>query len=157
MGELDLLKPVLERNLKATIHFGRVLLKPGKPTTFATIPYAKNDRLVFALPGNPVSALVCFYLFCLPALKRISGVIDCSPKGFKVKVNHDIHLDARPEFYRAVLEIKDGEWYATGTGVQMSSRMSSMVSANGLLVLPPRSENCKMIAKNSEVVAILIK
>lgn len=38
MGELDLLKPTIERALDGTIHFGRVSMKPGKPTTFATIP-----------------------------------------------------------------------------------------------------------------------
>src|SRR5207237_1090968 len=60
MGEMDLLKPLLEQKLGATLHFGRVNLKPGKPTTFATIPPSSTDvsnrhKLVFALPGNPVS------------------------------------------------------------------------------------------------------
>ncbi|KAJ3032907.1 hypothetical protein HDV00_006980, partial [Rhizophlyctis rosea] len=58
MGELDLLKPVLEKSVGAKIHFGRVALKPGKPTTFATVAGKEGgpDKLVFALPGNPVSA-----------------------------------------------------------------------------------------------------
>ncbi|KAG9868777.1 hypothetical protein KCU77_g74, partial [Aureobasidium melanogenum] len=43
MGELDLLKPTLERQLGGSIHFGRVAMKPGKPTTFATIPVKAND------------------------------------------------------------------------------------------------------------------
>lgn len=38
MGELDLLKPTIERSLNGTIHFGRVSMKPGKPTTFGTVP-----------------------------------------------------------------------------------------------------------------------
>jgi gephyrin len=41
------------------LHFGRVRMKPGKPTTFAEL----NDTLFFALPGNPVSSLVAFQLF----------------------------------------------------------------------------------------------
>ncbi|KAJ3321252.1 hypothetical protein HDV06_004477 [Boothiomyces sp. JEL0866] len=57
MGEKDLLKPVLERYLKAKIHFGRVNLKPGKPTTFATLKKKDTVKNIFCLPGNPVSAL----------------------------------------------------------------------------------------------------
>jgi gephyrin len=53
MGEADLLKSILERELGCDIHFGRVFMKPGKPTTFAT----KGRKLVFSLPGNPVSCL----------------------------------------------------------------------------------------------------
>ncbi|QRV87463.1 molybdopterin-binding domain protein [Ceratobasidium sp. AG-Ba] len=76
MGASDLLKPLLERHLNGTIHFGRVAMKPGKPTTFATVPSSmsgERDRLVFGLPGNPASALVTFYLFVLPALRRLGG------------------------------------------------------------------------------------
>ena len=72
MGELDLLKPTIERSLGGTIHFGRVAMKPGKPTTFATIP--ATSKLIFALPGNPASALVTFHLFVLPSLRKASGL-----------------------------------------------------------------------------------
>ena len=77
MGPGDLLKPVIEHNFEGTIHFGRVKMKPGKPTTFATIPNKRAARRehtpIFALPGNPASALVTFYLFVLPALRKLGG------------------------------------------------------------------------------------
>jgi len=97
MGVSDLLKPCIERELGGTVHFGRVAMKPGyasllfltsghvthttayrKPTTFATIPAhpfapSRNRKLVFALPGNPASALVTFYLFVLPSLRKMEG------------------------------------------------------------------------------------
>lgn len=77
MGPGDLLKPVIEYNFQGTIHFGRVAMKPGKPTTFATIPKKKaaqgGHTPMFALPGNPASALVTFYIFVLPALRRLGG------------------------------------------------------------------------------------
>lgn len=73
MGASDLLKPVIERHLDGTIHFGRVKIKPGKPTTFATVPTAKGPVPVFALPGNPASALVTFHVFVVPALRRLGG------------------------------------------------------------------------------------
>jgi gephyrin len=46
-----------------------------KPTTFATVllPEAKEKKLIFSLPGNPVSSVVCFYLFVLPALRKMGG------------------------------------------------------------------------------------
>lgn len=76
MGVTDLLKPVLERSFDATIHFGRVAVKPGKPTTFATVPPPAGKHFpvpVFALPGNPASALVTFYVFVVPALRKMGG------------------------------------------------------------------------------------
>ena len=77
MGPADLLKPVIEREFDGTIHFGRVTIKPGKPTTFATIPFQgsgdKISKPVFALPGNPASALVTFYVFVVPALRLMGG------------------------------------------------------------------------------------
>ena len=82
MGPTDLLKPVIERYLDGTIHFGRVGIKPGKPTTFASVPVVSpvgsgsegtERKPIFALPGNPASALVTFYMFVLPALRRMGG------------------------------------------------------------------------------------
>lgn len=75
MGSSDLLKPVIENHLNGKIHFGRVSVKPGKPTTFATATVDGQNRTkpIFALPGNPASALVCLYVFVVPALRRMSG------------------------------------------------------------------------------------
>lgn len=73
MGPTDLLKPVIERHLNGTIHFGRVTVKPGKPTTFATAPVDGISKPIFGLPGNPASALVTFYIFVVPALRKLGG------------------------------------------------------------------------------------
>lgn len=84
MGSSDLLKPVIERHLGGTIHFGRVAVKPGKPTTFATIDVSSSEdgsgsdgktrrKYIFVLPGNPASALVMFYIFVVPALRKLGG------------------------------------------------------------------------------------
>jgi len=82
MAPTDLLKPVIERYLGGIIHFGRVGAKPGKPTTFASVPLPGAKRTntdeqrwkpIFALPGNPASALVTFYVFVIPALRKMGG------------------------------------------------------------------------------------
>lgn len=142
MGELDLLKPTLERSLGGTIHFGRVAMKPGKPTTFATIPVKSNDgsrrvKAVFSLPGNPASCVVTYHLFVLPALHKLAGV---EPKGcarVKVLLDGDVKLDRqRDEFHRAVVKAgADGLLHAVSTGGQRSSRIGSFKGANALLCL----------------------
>ncbi|KAI9277911.1 hypothetical protein BC943DRAFT_332395 [Umbelopsis sp. AD052] len=137
MGEMDLLKPILEQKMGATIHFGRVRMKPGKPTTFATV----NSKLVFALPGNPVSANVTFYLFVMPALRKMAGMPNFKLPVMQVKLSHSIKLDARPEYHRAIGKVQPNQSHiiVTSTGVQQSSRILSMVGANCLLELPASS------------------
>ncbi|KAJ8604757.1 hypothetical protein MRB53_041662 [Persea americana] len=150
MGELDLLKPTIERQLGGTIHFGRVSMKPGKPTTFATIPFKENDgqdtkRLIFSLPGNPASAVVTFNLFVLPALHQHSGVEPAGLPKIKVVLEQDVRCDEkRDEYHRVVIIAKgDGRLYASSTGGQRSSRIGSFKSANGLLCLPAKNGSIK--------------
>ena len=53
--------------------FHKVRLKPGKPLWFGVLTAQAGETLVFGLPGNPVSSLVCFELFVRPALARLAG------------------------------------------------------------------------------------
>lgn len=145
MGELDLLKPTIEQALGGTIHFGRVAMKPGKPTTFATVPdpdESGRQKLIFALPGNPASALVTFHLFVLPSLRKALGVVPWELPTVKVVLEHDVRLDERPEFHRVwvAFDVADGKLHASSTGGQRSSRIGSAGGANAVLCLPPRGE-----------------
>lgn len=142
MGELDLLKPTIERSLGGTIHFGRVAMKPGKPTTFATVPVKDNSgqrisKAIFSLPGNPASALVTFHLFVLPSLHKLAGVSPVGLSKVPAILAHEFALDPRPEYHRAVVTVgKDGLLSASSTGGQRSSKVGSMRSANALVCLP---------------------
>jgi len=143
MGELDLLKPTIERSLGGTIHFGRVSMKPGKPTTFASVPVKDNagsrvTKLVFALPGNPASAVVTYHLFVLPSLHQASGISPIGLPKVKAVLDKDIKMDPqRNEYHRVMLVAKsDGLLHAISTGGQRSSRIGSFKGANGLLCLP---------------------
>ncbi|TKA69253.1 hypothetical protein B0A49_03077 [Cryomyces minteri] len=147
MGELDLLKPTIERSLGGTIHFGRVAMKPGKPTTYATIPFKNNAgdreiRTIFSLPGNPASAVVTFHLFVLPSLQQASGISPVGLPRVKVVLDQDFHLDLhRAEYHRALVVMKrDGLLYANSTGAQRSSMIGSFKGANALLCLPAGNE-----------------
>lgn len=71
-GVLDLVPRVLGQ-LGVQQVFHQVHLKPGKPVWFGVLPGEPQTKLVFALPGNPVSSLVCFELFVAPALARLAG------------------------------------------------------------------------------------
>ena len=70
MGIFDLVKPLIEE--RGQVLFGRINMKPGKPTTFGKI----DNTLIFSLPGNPVSAYVTAHLFVIPALKIMCGNLD---------------------------------------------------------------------------------
>lgn len=168
MGPTDLLKPVIERYLNGTIHFGRVGIKPGKPTTFATVAVSQGNQTIskpiFALPGNPASALVTYYIFVVPALRLLGGWpekmcglprvqvevrfdtfnLDCSSAHIhtNIQVQNPMPLDPRVEFHRAIIKssISDGTGSmvlkAYSTGGQRSSRVASLCEANGLVILP---------------------
>ncbi|XP_033114914.1 gephyrin-like isoform X3 [Anneissia japonica] len=158
MGEKDLLKHTLSQVFNALIHFGRVFLKPGKPTTFATVEYERKKKLVFALPGNPVSAIVTCNLFILPALRKMCGHLKSHPTKIKAKIERDIKLDSRPEFHRVVLSWNgdDPVPLATSTGNQMSSRLLSMLSAQALLQLPPGTDTKPGLKAGDLVDALII-
>ncbi|KAI8595963.1 MoaB/Mog domain-containing protein [Dissophora ornata] len=160
MGEMDLLKPILEQKLGATIHFGRIMMKPGKPTTFATVPNPKGgqSKLMFGLPGNPVSATVTFHLFVLPALRRLAGYENYMWPSIQAEITHDVRLDERPEYQRAIVSITaEGRIQAQSTDKnQMSSRMVTMLGANSLMVLPGRSTERPGVAAGQKIECLLI-
>lgn len=165
MGEMDLLKPTIERVLGGIIHFGRVKMKPGKPTTFATLEHKGKIRVIFALPGNPASASVCYYLFVLPSILKFQG-LKPSKKGsilpslpqIKVKLSDDFKLDsARPEYQRVnIIQNEMMEFVAMSTGFQRSSRIGSFQGANGLVFLPSAADYGDTIMKSDSVMEAML-
>jgi len=149
MGTRDLIKPLLEK--MATIHFGRVSFKPGKPLTFAT---TAEGKLAFGLPGFPVSSLVTLEVFVRPALLKLGGAERVLRPRVEVVLEHDIRPDAvRLEYQRATVTWQDQHFVARTTGLQSSSRLMSIVGANALLEIGPGSEP---LAKGTMVQALLL-
>ena len=134
-------------------------MKPGKPTTFATVPVKDNagqrvSKAIFSLPGNPASTLVTFHLFVLPSLHKLSGASSVGLPKVPVVLSHDFPMDPRPEYHRAVVTVgKDGLLSATSTGGQRSSRVGSLRKANALICMPSGKG---MLEKGSKVDALLI-
>lgn len=148
VGSRDLIKPILRRI--GTIHFGRISFKPGKPTTFATV----DDRMVFGLPGFPVSSLVSFEVFVRPALRKLQGFRTLHRTVVSVELEHGIYPPAdRPEYQRAQVRWSAGRLVARSTGAQRSSRLLSLVDANALLRISPQSAP---LPSGSRVDALLI-
>jgi len=155
MGEADLIKPILEG--LGTVHFGRLNMKPGKPTTFATVERNNRKKLIFALPGNPVSCVVTSKLLIQPAIKRLYGLPfdQCVHSQVDGIILSDIKLDPeRYEYHRAIVQwdFERKQFVAQSTGIQQSSRLMSLKNANGLLCLPQKDG----ILRAGSIVSILL-
>jgi molybdopterin molybdotransferase len=149
MGTRDLIKPLLAN--MATIHFGRVSFKPGKPLTFAT---TAERKMAFGLPGFPVSSLVTFEVFVRPALLKLGGAERVLRPRVEVSLGHEIRTDPfRLEYQRATLMWEHHQFVAYTTGLQASSRLMSIVGANALLELQPGGE---VLPKGTMVQALLL-
>jgi molybdopterin molybdotransferase len=132
VGQFDHVKVVLdELGLRQLFH--GVAQRPGRPLKFGTI----GGRPIFGLPGNPVSTMVCFYLYVRPALLKMGGATRTGLPRVAVKCAVDIPVAANlTEFVRVRLERRDGETFATTTGYQGSGVLSSLSRADALLIGP---------------------
>ncbi|KZC13403.1 Molybdenum cofactor synthesis protein cinnamon, partial [Dufourea novaeangliae] len=157
MGDRDMLKPILQHHFNATIHFGRVNMKPGKPTTFATCLFKDRKKYFLCLPGNPVSATVTMSLFALPVLKLLSKD-ESMPTILKAQLMSSYILDARPEYARAILKWNNTKDLpvAYSTGNQISSKLLSCKKANALLMLPARTTEKPELHQEDIVQAMLL-
>jgi molybdopterin molybdotransferase len=140
VGAHDYVRPVLEA-LGVTLHFWCVGMKPGHPVAFGT----QGEHLVFALPGNPVSSMVCFEQFVLPALRAFMGHACLFRRTVAATLEQDIeHKPGRTEFVRVTLRRGTGaRLTASSTGMQSSGNLRSMARADGLLIVP---EECGTLA-----------
>ena len=132
VGQFDHVKVVMDE-LGLRQQFHGVAQKPGKPLKFGTL----RGRPVFGLPGNPVSTMVCFYLYVRPALMRLGGRGGEGLPRVIARCAAEIRVAANlTEFVRVRLERRDGELYAAPSGNQSSGVLSSLARADGLLIGP---------------------
>lgn len=133
MGSFDYVRRILH-DMGYEERFWRVAQKPGKPLTFGLL----RGTPVFGLPGNPVSSLVCFYVYVLPALRTMMGLRKVHLPTVDATLAEDICKTERlTEFVRCVLEGSPNCYRARSTGSQSSGVLRSMSSGNGLIVGPP--------------------
>ncbi|MFC2032542.1 gephyrin-like molybdotransferase Glp [Chloroflexota bacterium] len=138
VGDYDVVKDILAK--EGEIAFWQVRMKPGRPLAFGQIGEVPH----LGFPGNPVSSMVTFELFARPAILKMMGYINLDkPTVDAVLEDSIVNRDGRRVFARAVVEKRNGQYFARLTGPQGSGILTSMASANGLVIVPedkPRVE-----------------
>jgi molybdopterin molybdotransferase len=135
-GKLDLVPGVLQE-AGVTAHLHKVEMKPGKPVFFGSRDRDGRRALVFGLPGNPVSALVCFALFVRPALRRLAGHVGPGTDPVAATLAEDFaYRTDRPTYHPAHLEVCEGRYTVRAVPWFGSADLRGLARANALLVLP---------------------
>jgi molybdopterin molybdotransferase len=156
VGDYDIVKDILARD--GEMVFWRVRVKPGKPLAFGKIKgKSKNghSKLIphLGLPGNSVSCMVSFELFVRPAMLKMMGKKNFAKPTVEAIMEDSVRNDEGRRLYdRAIIERRDGYYYARLTGPQGSGILTSMSQANGLVIIP---EDRKEVNKG-EVVQVLM-
>ena len=149
VGVHDYVRPTVEK-LGVQMKFWRVAIRPGHPLAFG----CTDKTLVFGLPGNPVSSMVCFEEFVIPALRQMMGHPRRYRRTITARLAHAIKFRAgRTEFVRVQLSCDGTGYVAHATGTQSSSVLLSMAKADGLLVIPSDSSG---LAANENVTVQLL-
>jgi molybdopterin molybdotransferase len=143
VGDLDFVREMAAESGVGEV-FWRVKQKPGKPLYFGHCPghAGINDRFLFGLPGNPVSALVCFYEFVRPALLRFLGGDEIFLPRLQAALTVPLKKRA------GLTHFMRGRIFATGQGNRVhllprqdSHMMTGFAQANCLIVLPEERED----------------
>ena len=126
VGKYDYVRDAMEQNGVEEV-FYKINQKPGKPMFFGV----RNEKLVFALPGNPASLLVCFYEYVLPSLRKLMGK-EHELRTVSCQLESDWHYKgSRPEFLRGRMK---GEKVSVLEG-QSSFMLKSFADANCLIYI----------------------
>ncbi|MGA2954667.1 MAG: gephyrin-like molybdotransferase Glp [Thermodesulfobacteriota bacterium] len=147
VGDYDLVKKMLDE--LGRMNFWKVAMRPGQPLAFGMI----SGKPLFGLPGNPVSSMVSFEQFVRPSILKMSGHKDLFRPTLKAILREDISKKAGLVHFIRCFLIPEGEKiFASTTGDQGSGILSSMVKAQGLVVLPRE----QTLARAGEEVKVII-
>jgi molybdopterin molybdotransferase len=143
VGDYDFVKEALLKNGVEEL-FYKINQKPGKPLFFGS----KENKLIFALPGNPASSLTSFYVYVLPALKKMMGFEDIHLKKIVRKLNTTVaNSTGKTLFLKALYD----ETHVTVLDSQSSAMLNTFATANCLLFVPHDSIEIK---KDQDVVLL---
>jgi len=134
MGMFDLVRQTLTE-LGSVERFWEVAQRPGKPLSFGM----RNGTPVFGLPGNPVSSLVCFYVYVRPALRAMQGLAHLHLPAVPATAAESVRTaEGVTEFVRCFLTGEPGAYLARVTGSQGSHVLRSLSLSDALLISPPQ-------------------
>ena len=130
VGSFDFVRSILT-DLGYRESFWKVAQRPGKPLSFGLC----DGTPAFGLPGNPVSSLVCFYVYVVPALRTMMGLDDVHLPTIQAVLTEDLRKNERlTEFVRCVFEGPLHDRRVRSTGTQSSGVLKSLSLGNGLIV-----------------------
>ncbi len=139
MGDYDLVKDIL--SAEGDMVFWKVRVKPGKPLAFGRLRGTGENGTAgsiphLGLPGNRVSCMVSFELFVRPALLKMMGKKNLTKPTVEAIIEDSIRNNEGRRIYdRAIVERRNGQYYARLTGPQGSGILTSMSQANGLVII----------------------
>jgi molybdopterin molybdotransferase len=134
VGERDLVRTALEgEGLK--LDFARIAMRPGKPTFFGRL----GSQRLLGVPGNPVSAILCSYVFLVPMLRTLLGRTDATEPAQEALLAEALEANGpRQHYMRAVSSWRDdGMRLVRALPSQDSSLMAAFAEADCLIVRPP--------------------
>jgi molybdopterin molybdotransferase len=119
------------RQLGAELDFWKIRMRPGKPMMFGRL----GELPVLALPGNPVSALVCAVLFLRPAIDRLQGRVQTSPRFERARLGSALPANGeREDYLRAKLSFgSSGPIIVDAYPVQDSSMLRTLAQSDALI------------------------
>ena len=135
VGEADYTKAMMKQ--LGDVAFWKIAMRPGRPMAVGRIREGGHDAILFGLPGNPVAVMVTFLAFVRPALLKMMGARETAPVLLRAHSSEAMRKKAgRTEYQRGIVSASpDGRLQVRTTGNQGSGVLSSMVQANGLIVL----------------------
>ena len=134
VGDHDIVAPVLQ-DMGMSLDFWRIAMRPGKPLMFGRLA----QTFVIGLPGNPVSSLICTWVFIVPLIMRLLGRADTALPSMSAKLSVPITANGPREHYmRGVARTEpDGTLSVAPVRSQDSSLLSPLAEADVLIVRPP--------------------
>jgi molybdopterin molybdotransferase len=148
MGEYDFVRNVFQE-LGLEILFNKVAIKPGKPTVFAR----KGDKLIFGLPGNPISALITFECFVRPALGRLCGMKNPELPRMKGELLADMRQSpGRTAYMPAWVTWQEDGWKVEPLTWKSSGDIVGFAGANATFIFP-KDRN---LLSQGEIVEIML-
>jgi molybdopterin molybdotransferase len=130
MGEYDLVKSAFTE-LGVRVHFERIRIKPGRPLTFGTL----GEKLIFGLPGNPLSATLGIELLVRPALRKMQRMqVLHRPTEAAVLDEPFEQKPGRKQYVPALTVRRDGQWHTRWVGHSGSADLLSLARSNSLFI-----------------------
>jgi molybdopterin molybdotransferase len=147
VGAFDFVREVIAS--RGSLDFWRINMRPGKP-----LAYGAFDNIpFFGLPGNPVSAFICFLIFVSPVVARLSGAAETPRRLVRARLVEPVHSDGRETYLRAIVDASEDGPVARLTGHQGSADLFALSRANALLIIP---SGVKSVPPGEEVTAWLL-